>query len=149
MMKSSLILTVIFMAAFAASAQAREEISGPVAAEILRVVDGDTVLVEAQPWPQQKMEVYVRIRGIDAPELKSKCARIRDAGLDARHALEALTANSPKIQLTHITGDKYYGRIVANIILSDGRSAADNLLMAGLVQSYDGGRKPREVCELN
>ncbi len=149
MIKHPLILALLITVTIVTVAQAREEISGPVAAEILRVVDGDTLLVEAQPWPQQRMEVYVRIRGIDAPELKSKCARIRDAGMDARQALEALTARSPKIQLTHITGDKYFGRIVANIILPDGRSAADDLLLAGLVRTYDGGRKPREVCDLN
>ena len=149
MVKSTLILAVLFTVTFLAVAQAREEISGPVSAEILRVIDGDTVLVEAQPWPQQRMEVYVRIRGIDAPELKSKCARIRDAGLEAKQALEALTANSPKIQLTHITGDKYFGRIVANIILQDGRNAGDDLLLAGLVHTYEGRRKPQEVCLVN
>jgi micrococcal nuclease len=35
------------------------------------VIDGDTILVAAKPWPQQTMEVYVRLRGIDAPELQS------------------------------------------------------------------------------
>jgi micrococcal nuclease len=149
MIKPPLILALLLTIAFVAVAQAREEISGPVAAEILRVIDGDTILVEAQPWPQQKMEVYVRIRGIDAPELRSKCPGIREAGVDAQRALEELTATSPKIQLTHITGDKYFGRIVANIILPDGRSAADDLLLAGLVRTYDGGRKPREACDLN
>ncbi|CDZ31031.1 thermonuclease family protein [Neorhizobium galegae] len=148
MIKSLLIVTGI-VAVFAAEVEARDEISGPVAAEILRVIDGDTLLVEAQPWPQQKMEVYVRIRGIDAPELKSKCERLREAGLDARRALEALTAQSRKIQLTHISGDKYFGRIVADVVLSDGRNARDDLLLAGLVQSYDGGRKPRQVCDTN
>ncbi|WP_436817462.1 thermonuclease family protein [Neorhizobium sp. DT-125] len=135
-----------FAAVFATAASARDEISGPVAAEILRIVDGDTLLVEAQPWPQQKMEVYVRIRGIDAPELRSKCLRIREAGLDARHALEALTAKSRGIQLTRIAGDKYFGRIVADVRLLDGRSVADDLLLAGLVQTYDGGRKPSQIC---
>ena len=148
MIKSLLILTGI-VAVFAAEAEARDEISGPVAAEILRVIDGDTLLVEAQPWPQQKVEVYVRIRGIDAPELKSKCERLREAGIDAQRALEALTAQSRKIQLTHISGDKYFGRIVADVVLSDGRSAGGDLLLAGLVQTYDGGRKPRETCEVN
>ncbi len=146
MIKSLLILIGIG-AVFATGAEARDEISGPVTAEILRVIDGDTLLVEAQPWPQQKMEVYVRIRGIDAPELKSKCERLREAGLDAQRALEALTAQSRKIQLIHISGDKYFGRIVADVVLSDGRSAGGDLLLAGLVQPYDGGRKPREVCE--
>ncbi|MCJ9669160.1 MULTISPECIES: thermonuclease family protein [unclassified Neorhizobium] len=146
MFKSLLILTGI-AAVFTTGVEARDEIPGPVTAEILRVIDGDTLLVEAQPWPQQKMEVYVRIRGIDAPELKSKCERLREAGLDAQRALEALTAQSRKIQLIHISGDKYFGRIVADVVLSDGRSAGGDLLLAGLVQPYDGGRKPREVCE--
>jgi endonuclease YncB( thermonuclease family) len=61
----------------AVNAAARDEIEGPVSAEILRVIDGDTLLVEARPWPQQTMEVYVRIRGIDAPEMHSSCADVR------------------------------------------------------------------------
>lgn len=125
---------------------ARDEIEGPVAAEVLRVIDGDTLLVEARPWPQQTMEVYVRIRGIDAPEMHSSCAEVRRAGIDARHALEGLTSGSPEIRLTHIEGDKYFGRILANVTLSDGRDPAQNLLDEGMVRAYDGGRKPREAC---
>jgi hypothetical protein len=34
------------------------------------------------------MEVYVQIRGIDALEMHSRCAEIRGAAIDARHALE-------------------------------------------------------------
>ncbi len=141
-----LLLVAGIVSGLTANAMARDEISGPVSAEIIRVVDGDTLLVEAQPWPQQKMEVYVRVRGIDAPELKSKCEAIRSAGMDARHALETLAAQSSRIQLTRISGDKYFGRIVADVILSDGHSVADGLLLAGLVRTYDGGRKPRETC---
>jgi micrococcal nuclease len=140
------LLAVCFASVISTDALAREEIAGPVAAEILRVIDGDTLLVEAQPWPQQKMEVYVRIRGIDAPELKSKCEASRLAGVDARHALEALATQSNHIQLTRISGDKYFGRIVADVILSDGKNVADDLLVAGLVRIYDGGRKPKDVC---
>lgn len=40
-----------------ASAATRDEIAGPVDARIVRVIDGDTLLVEAMPWPQQTMEV--------------------------------------------------------------------------------------------
>lgn len=136
----------VILSVFTTEAKARDEISGPVSAEILRVIDGDTLLVEAQPWPQQKMEVYVRIRGIDAPELKSKCEAVRAAGQDARQSLETMAAQSPTIQLTRISGDKYFGRIVADVILADGHSVADGLLLAGLVRRYDGGRKPRETC---
>jgi len=145
-MVKALFFIVVILSVFTIEAMARDEISGPVSAEILRVVDGDTLLVEAQPWPQQKMEVYVRIRGIDAPELKSKCESIRAAGLDARDALETMAAQSSRIQLMRISGDKYFGRIVADVILLDGHSVADGLLLAGLVRTYDGGRKPREAC---
>ncbi|KQQ33958.1 nuclease [Rhizobium sp. Leaf306] len=141
-----LALIAVLFGAPAAEASAREEISGPVAAEILRVIDGDTILVEARPWPQQRVEVYVRIRGIDAPELKSKCHSVQQAGGDARQALEALTKASATIELVNITGDKYFGRIVADVVLPDGRSAGSDLLLAGLVQPYDGGRKMVPVC---
>jgi endonuclease YncB( thermonuclease family) len=144
-MKMFLALAALTLSALP-PAFAREEIAGPVQAAVLRVIDGDTLLVEAQPWPQQKIEVYVRIRGIDAPELKSKCEAMRLAGLSAQHALEELAAQSNQIHLTRISGDKYFGRIVADVTFSDGRNAADDLLLAGLVRTYDGGRKPKEAC---
>ncbi|AYD03092.1 thermonuclease family protein [Neorhizobium sp. NCHU2750] len=145
-MIKSLTIAVSILLALAADAMARDEISGPVSAEIIRVIDGDTLLVEAQPWPQQKMEVYVRIRGIDTPELKSKCQTIRAAASDARQMMEQLAGQSTHIQLIRISGDKYFGRIVADVIFADGQSAADNLLLAGLARPYDGGRKPKEAC---
>ena len=146
MIKKLFILTVS-LAVLGTGALAREEISGPVAAEVLRVIDGDTLLVEAQPWPQQKMEVYVRIRGIDTPETNSRCSRIRESGRSAEQALKAMTAASPRIELSRISGDKYFGRIVADVTFADGRNAASNLLLAGLAQPYDGGRKPPQVCD--
>ena len=125
---------------------ARDEIDGPVSAEIIRVIDGDTLLVAATPWPQQTMEVYVRIRGIDAPEIHSKCPEIRKAAAEARQALEQMIVGASNISLTDISGDKYFGRILANVTLSDGRDPARDLLTDGLVRSYDGGRKPRVSC---
>src|SRR5690242_15791914 len=91
----------------------RDEIEGPVSAKIIRIIDGDTLLVAATPWPQQTMEVYVRIRGIDAPEIHSKCAEVRKAALEARVALEQMISGAATIQLREIAGDKYFGRILA------------------------------------
>ncbi len=125
---------------------ARDEIAGPVSAEIIKVIDGDTLLVAATPWPQQTMEVYVRIRGIDAPEIHSRCPEIRKAATEARQALERMIAGIPSIRLTDISGDKYFGRILANVRLSDGRDPARDLLGDGLVRAYDGGRKPPVSC---
>ncbi len=121
----------------------RVDIVGPVSAQIIRVIDGDTLLVAARPWPQQTMEVYVRLRGIDAPELKSSCAATRDAGKQAREALANLTRDQSEIQLSHISGDKYFGRVLADISFADGRNPAQEMLLAGYVVPYEGGRKAK------
>ncbi len=140
------ITALAILAAISTPAFARDEIAGPVSAEILRVIDGDTLLVAARPWPQQTVEVYVRIRGIDTPEMHSKCAAVRRAGIDARQVLEELTDNSPQVQLTRISGDKYFGRILADVTLSDGRNPAQYMLGEGIAVAYDGGRKPKIPC---
>jgi micrococcal nuclease len=61
--------------------------------------------------------------------------------------LEQLAMASATVQLSHISGDKYFGRVVADVTLAGDIQAADHLLLAGLAQSYDGGRKPKPVCE--
>ncbi|WP_455273285.1 thermonuclease family protein [Rhizobium herbae] len=139
------VLAVIPLAtsSYASESGKRIEIAGPVTAEVIRVIDGDTILVAAKPWPQQTMEVYVRLRGIDAPELKSACSASRNAGQQARAALARLTSDQGEIQLTHISGDKYFGRVVADISFSDGRNPAQEMLSAGYVSPYGGGRKSK------
>ncbi|HEV7434899.1 MAG TPA: thermonuclease family protein [Pseudorhizobium sp.] len=146
-MRTTITLALLLISAAAAQAATRDEIAGPVEAEILRVIDGDTLLVEARPWPQQKVEVYVRIRGIDTPEMKSSCQSDRDAAEAARQALERLAASSSTVKLSRISGDKYFGRVVADVTLAGGEQPAEYLLLAGLAVSYDGGRKARQNCK--
>lgn len=130
----------------AGAVSAAEMIAGPVSARIVRVIDGDTLLVDATPWPQQTMEVYVRLRGVDAPELHAHCEAVREAAEQALAVLQQMTASAEPIALSHISGDKYFGRIVADVTLSDGRNPAQDMLDAGYVFAYDGGRKPAADC---
>lgn len=122
----------------------RRLIEGPVEAELISVIDGDTILVNAQPWPQHTIAVLVRIRGIDAPEMKSKCEGARRAALRAKQALAHFAGG--RIRLTNISGDKYFGRIVADVIVDDVTDIASTMIGSGLARSYDGGRKARESC---
>ena len=50
-----------------------EIVPGPVPAEVLAVLDGDTLVVRARIWLGQDVETRIRLDGIDAPELKGKC----------------------------------------------------------------------------
>jgi micrococcal nuclease len=122
----------------------RAPIDGPVDAELISVVDGDTLLVEARPWPQHRVTVLVRIRGIDAPELKAKCEIARRAAARAKERLGDLAHG--RIRLTNIAGDKYFGRVVADVSSDEADDIGASLLAQGLVKAYDGGRRTVQSC---
>jgi endonuclease YncB( thermonuclease family) len=124
----------------AVPARAAKIFHGPVEANVLEIIDGDTFLAEALVWPGQSVRVNVRIRGIDAPEMRSRCAAEHEAALQARQALgDLLQAGS--VSISNIGGDKYYGRVLADVEAAGGRPVAGELLARALVRPYDGGRR--------
>ncbi len=144
------LIAALCQTALVVTAQASDldgrRVTGPVAADILRIVDGDTILVQARPWPQQTVEVLVRIRGIDAPEIRARCAVIRAAAGAAKAHLAQLLPASGTVFLTNVSGDKYFGRVVADVSLADGSNPAQEMVAAGLALPYDGGRKAAATC---
>jgi endonuclease YncB( thermonuclease family) len=121
------------------NAMAGEILEGPVAAMVKRVVDGDTLAVRAKVWLGQEIVVLVRLRGIDAPELRGDCAdEIARAG-SAAAALASYVGAGP-VTLRRIQGDKYFGRVVADVMGTQGNLSAI-LLRAGLARSYEGGTR--------
>lgn len=148
MFRSALTHVMIFLVSTVAAPgqAASRQIDGPVLAHLVKVVDGDTVLVEAMPWPDHKVSTYVRLRGIDALELKSKCPTFRKAALRAKEELTDLMVGQDIVSLTAISGDKYFGRVVADLALQDGMRPAQHLLEAGLVEPYQGRSKSKRPC---
>jgi micrococcal nuclease len=133
-----LILTALVL--LAAPAAARETIPGPVTATVEKVIDGDTLLVRATIWPGHSVRVSVRLRGIDAPEMKSRCAGERAAARRAKYALAALVGDAP-VTMTTISGDKYFGRVLADVAGERETPLAKALLSGGFVRPYRGGRR--------
>ena len=117
-----------------------DTLPGPVPAEIVRVVDGDTVRVRAKIWLDLHLDVLVRIRGIDAPELNGDCPEEREGAAAATAALTAALGNGP-LKLTAIEDDKYFGRVVADVLNEAGVAIAAAMLATGLVRPYDGGTR--------
>jgi endonuclease YncB( thermonuclease family) len=118
----------------------RETLPGPVEATVERVIDGDTLLVRALVWPGHSVRVSVRVRGIDAPEIRSRCDDERAAAQVAREALAEMVRDGPIVMST-ISGDKYFGRVLADVATAGGEAVAQSLLAAGLVQPYRGGKR--------
>ncbi len=136
-LRAVLLLVLLCGSAAPALSAGRETVAGPIAADVTSVVDGDTLKVDARIWPGQVIRVSVRIRGVDAPELRGRCAEERAAALRAREVLLRFVADG-QVSLVEISGDKYFGRVIADLVTPDGRHASDVLLGGGHARAYSG-----------
>ena len=109
-------------------------------ATFISCYDGDTCKMRVEVWPDITVETNVRLRGIDAPEIASKCATERVLARAARDDLSALLANAVMITLTNVEADKYGGRVLADV-RSDGIQVGVLLIEAGLARPYAGGSR--------
>lgn len=121
-------------------ASGAELVAGPVEARVLRVIDGDTFEAEALVWPGHRVRVAVRIRGVDAPEMRSRCSAERRAAVHAKDALERLIGGRV-VTISRVGGGKYYGRVLADATNAEGLPIAETLLRHGMVRAYAGGRR--------
>ncbi|WP_210209465.1 hypothetical protein [Notoacmeibacter ruber] len=53
-----------------AAATAGDIVSGPVAASVVNVIDGDSFTADALVWPGMRLRYTVRVKGIDTPETR-------------------------------------------------------------------------------
>jgi micrococcal nuclease len=111
-----------------------------IPADVVRVIDGDTVEMRAAVWLDLHMTTRVRLKDIDAPEMKARCpaeARLAEA---ATAGLERLLAGQ-RLFLTDLARDKYGGRVVARIVTQGGADIGADLLRQGLARPYAGSRQ--------
>ncbi|MDF2765570.1 MAG: hypothetical protein K0S81_2564, partial [Rhodospirillales bacterium] len=85
---------------FLVLAKAEDTVPGPVAAAVVRVIDGDTFEARAEVWPDIHVTVAVRVAGIDAPELHARCARERELAVSARALLAGALPPGAAVLLT-------------------------------------------------
>ena len=120
--------------------EAADRVEGPVDAEVLHVIDGDTLAVRVHIWIGQTVDMNVRIAGIDAPELHGKCASERTRAAEARDFLKRLVSGQ-KLRLEDVRNDKYGGRVIAEVRDTKGDDLGKALLARGLARAYEGGRR--------
>ena len=108
--------------------------------DVLRTIDGDTFEARVHLWPGLDLMTRVRLRGIDAPELKANCAQEARLADTATGALRSLL-DEGQVAVYNIGPDKYSGRVVADVATVRTPNVSAALLKSGHVRSYQGGRR--------
>jgi len=122
------------------SSAARDMVAGPVPAQVVEVSDGDTLRVRARIWLDQDLLIWVRLDGVNSPEIRGKCAQEREMAVRAL-ALVNAAVESGRVMLRNIHYGKYAGRVLARVETSGGEDLNTLLLEAGLARAYDGGKR--------
>jgi micrococcal nuclease len=108
--------------------------------KVLKVYDGDTITVAGDFFKCGKYFRHkVRLKGINAPEIRTKCPREKKLGLEARQYLRDIIE---KQIVTLIIGDNNdkYGRTSA-VVVSDNIDICEHLVQMGYARYYDGGKR--------
>jgi endonuclease YncB( thermonuclease family) len=129
-------------AALVGERRASETSSAPLAhsAEVLRVIDGDTFEARVHLWPGLDITTRVRLRGIDAPELRARCVDERAQAEAAREALRTIL-DQGEVRIAHVVLDKYGGRVIADAFTRTTPDVSAALLETGVARHYGGGRR--------
>jgi endonuclease YncB( thermonuclease family) len=116
-------------------------------AKILRITDGDTVVIAAPFLPAPlKPELAVRVYGVDTPEkgFRAQCESEKQRGEAAsaftKKAIESAAAQGGKFQATLYGWDKFGGRVLGDILVN-GQSLRAALIANGFAREYYGDAK--------
>jgi endonuclease YncB( thermonuclease family) len=112
-------------------------------AQILRVSDGDTIVIAAPFLPAPlKPELAVRIYGVDTPEkgFRGQCDSEKQRGEAASVFTKNLVQASQQRQVVLYGWDKFGGRVLGDIVLN-GQSLRAQLIANGFAREYYGDAK--------
>jgi endonuclease YncB( thermonuclease family) len=118
----------------------RRPVLGTHPADVLRVIDGDTFEARVAVWPGIDITTKVRLRGIDAPEMRARCPQERSKAEAARDALRAMLAEGD-VAVLHVGIDKYGGRVLADALTRATPDVSAAMLGKGHARAYAGGRR--------
>lgn len=108
--------------------------------DVIRTLDGDTFEARVHLAPDLALTTRIRLRGIDAPELKASCPQELQMAETATSALRALLGEGD-VMIFNIGPDKYAGRVVADAATRRTGNVSMAMLAAGHARGYGGGHR--------
>jgi endonuclease YncB( thermonuclease family) len=110
------------------------------AVDVIRTIDGDTFEARVHLSPGLEPTTRIRLRGIDAPELKASCPEELQMAEAATGALRGLLGQGD-VAIFNIGSDKYGGRVVADVATRRTGNVSLAMIAAGHARSYGGGHR--------
>jgi endonuclease YncB( thermonuclease family) len=112
--------------------------------KITNVYDGDTFRAEIANTSDTFSPIAVRVRGIDAPEVRGACESEKRAAIDSRESLKKKLYAAKKIELVNVGRDKYF-RLLADV-RADNLDLGSYQILGGHARRYTGGKR-KGWCE--
>ena len=123
--------------------------ANPYDYKVTRVIDGDTVEIEAPFLPEElKKTLRLRIHGIDTPEKGhlAHCSRESLTSNDVRLFVQQQINQAKEIKIILKKWDKYGGRVLGDVLI-DGVALSETLIQKGYAALYYGKGKKKDWCK--
>jgi endonuclease YncB( thermonuclease family) len=137
------LLALLLIVPCLAIAQPKQRPGVTYDAVITRVIDGDTVGIQATWLPAPlKPELSIRVFGVDTPEKghRAACPSEAQRGEAASAFTKAQINAATKRQIVLMDWDKYGGRVLGDVLLN-GQSLRGMLIQNGFAREYYGEAK--------
>ncbi|MBR0791268.1 thermonuclease family protein [Bradyrhizobium manausense] len=107
--------------------------------DVVRTIDGDTFLARVHQRDGRDLVARIRLRGIDAPEMKASCRNELDRAEAATEALRNLLGQGG-VTIYNLGSEKY-GRVLADVATRRTTNVSAAMLAGGYARSYNGGHR--------
>ena len=137
------LLVILCLLPMLAVAQPKQKPGVVYDAVITRVIDGDTVALQADFLPAPlKKELSIRVFGVDTPEkgFRAACPSEAARGEAATAFTKQALNQASKRQIVLMDWDKYGGRVLGDVLLN-GQSLRTMLIQNGFAREYYGEAK--------
>jgi endonuclease YncB( thermonuclease family) len=132
-----------FLAAMISVSMMSSATANPYPVKVLRVIDGDTIEIEARFLPPElKQKLSIRVLGVDTPEKGHRAQCPQEAALAERASAytKSLIASGQPVEIDIVGWDKYGGRILGAVRVG-GQDLTQGLIANGLARPYHGEKK--------
>ena len=107
--------------------------------DVVRTIDGDTFLARVRQRDGRDLVARIRLRGIDAPEMKASCQDELNKAEAATDALRNLLGQGG-VTIYNLGSEKY-GRVLADVGTRRTANVSAAMLAGGYARSYNGGHR--------